>query len=131
MGRDSMKISHIAVYVDDLEKMRTFYETYFAAKASTKYHNPRTDLATYFLSFADQARLEIMQRPDVNEHPDKLMQGYTHLAFSVGDSAAVDALTAKLAAADYQVASGPRTTGDGYYESVILDPEGNQIEITI
>lgn len=126
-----VKISHVAIYVDDLEKMRDFYETYFAAQANTKYHNPRTGLSTYFLSFADQIRLELMQRPDILEHATKLLQGYTHVAFSVGDSAAVDALTTKLAQADYQVISGPRTTGDGYYESVVLDPEGNQIEITI
>ncbi|MFC6169513.1 VOC family protein [Loigolactobacillus jiayinensis] len=126
-----MKISHVAVYVNDLENTREFYETYFGAQANTKYFNSHTGLATYFLSFGDQARLEIMQRPDVTEHPTQLVQGYTHLAFSVGDSAAVDALTTKLAAADYQVISGPRTTGDGYYESVVLDPEGNQIEITI
>ncbi|MFD0898077.1 VOC family protein [Loigolactobacillus binensis] len=126
-----MQITHVAIYVNDLEKMRTFYEAYFNAQANSRYENPQTGLATYFLSFAGKTRLELMQRPDVSEHPTTLVQGYTHLAFSLGDSAAVDALTAKLAAAAFQVINGPRTTGDGYYESVVLDPEGNQIELTI
>nr|SFZ86952.1 Possible glyoxylase family protein (Lactoylglutathione lyase) [Loigolactobacillus rennini] len=126
-----MKISHVALYVNDLEQMRTFYETYFNAQANQKYHNPQTGLTTYFLTFADQTRLELMQRPDVMYHPHKLVQGYTHIAFSLGDSTLVDQLTSKLAAADYKIVSGPRTTGDGYYESVVLDPEGNQIELTI
>ncbi|KRM94805.1 VOC family protein [Loigolactobacillus rennini] len=126
-----MKISHVALYVNDLEQMRAFYETYFNAQVNQKYHNPQTGLITYFLTFADQTRLELMQRPDVMQHPHKLVQGYTHVAFSLGDSALVDQLTSKLAAADYKIANGPRTTGDGYYESVVLDPEGNQIELTI
>lgn len=126
-----MKISHVALYVNDLEQMRAFYETYFNAQANQKYHNPQTGLTTYFLTFADQTRLELMQRPDVMHHPHKLVQGYTHIAFSLGDSALVDQLTTKLAAADYKIVNGPRTTGDGYYESVVLDPEGNQIELTI
>lgn len=126
-----MKISHVALYVNDLEQMRAFYETYFNAQANQKYHNPQTGLTTYFLTFADQTRLELMQRPDVMHHPKNLMQGYTHVAFSLGDSALVDQLTSKLAAADYKIVNGPRTTGDGYYESVVLDPEGNQIELTI
>lgn len=126
-----MKISHVALYVNDLEKMRHFYETYFAAQANQKYHNPQTGLATYFLTFGDQTRLELMQRPDVTQRPETLVQGYTHIAFSLGDSALVDQLTTKLAAADYKIISSPRTTGDGYYESVVADPEDNQIELTI
>ena len=127
---NQMKISHIALYVEDLEKMREFYETYFGATANDKYHNPRTGLSTYFLSFDDQMRLEIMQRPDVTNHLMAPQLGYTHLAFSVGNSNEVDEITTRLASAGFQIVSGPRTNGDGYYESVVLDPENNQIEIT-
>lgn len=125
-----MKIEHIAMYVRNLEGMKSFYETYFGAVSNEKYHNPRTGLSTYFLSFEDGARLEIMHRPDLKEIKKGPMDtGYIHLAFSAGSKQKVDEMTKKLADAGFPVISGPRTTGDGYYESVILDPEGNQIEI--
>lgn len=126
-----MKIEHIALYVRDLEGMKTFYEAFFGARANEKYHNPKTGLSTYFLSFADGARLELMHRPDMEEREKGLRDaGYIHLAFSAGGKDAVDRLTNALTEAGYACLSGPRTTGDGYYESCILDPEGNQIEIT-
>ena len=125
-----MRIEHIALYVRNLEKMKSFYETYFGAVSNKKYHNPRTGLSTYFLSFADGARLEIMHRPDMTEtERGRTDSGYIHLAFSVGSKKSVDSMTKQLADDGYEVISGPRTTGDGYYESCILDPEGNQIEI--
>ena len=125
-----MKIEHIAMYVRDLEGMKEFYKTYFGAVSNEKYHNPRTGLSTYFLSFSDGTRLELMHRPDVTEEKkDLLSVGYTHLAFSTGSREGVDSLTQQLAEDGFEVLSGPRTTGDGYYESCILDPEGNQIEI--
>lgn len=127
-----MKIHHAALYVKDLERMRVFYETYFGARSNTMYHNPKTGLRTYFLSFEDGARLELMTRPDVSILQDrKSCMGYTHLAYALGSREAVDALTARLREDGYSVLSGPRITGDGYYESCVLDPEGNPVELTI
>ncbi len=128
-----MKIEHIAVWVEDIEQLKAFYATYFGATAGNRYTNPRTQFSSYFLTFSSGARLEIMQRPTIEPLPDKTSEwhGYAHFAFSVGSRAAVDALTERLTAAGYPCISAPRTTGDGYYESVILDPEGNRIEITV
>ena len=127
-----MKIDHIALYVKNLEVSKAFYETFFGAKSNELYHNPKTDLHTYFLSFDSGARLEIMWRPNLSERLNKIMnEGLIHFAFSVGSKEAVDALTQKIVNEGYECFSAPRTTGDGYYESVILDPDGNMIEITI
>ena len=127
-----MKIDHIALYVKDLDTSKSFYETYFGAKSNELYHNPKTGLHTYFLTFESGARLEIMWRPNLSERLDKVMnEGFIHFAFSVGSKEAVDALTLKMIDEGYICSSAPRTTGDGYYESVILDPDGNMIEITI
>ena len=127
-----MKIDHIALYVKDLDTSKSFYETYFGAKSNELYHNPKTGLHTYFLTFESGARLEIMWRPNLRERLDKVMnEGFIHFAFSVGSKEAVDALTQKIIDEGYICFSTPRTTGDGYYESVILDPDGNMIEITI
>ena len=127
-----MKIDHIALYVKDLEVSKAFYKTFFGAKSNELYHNPKTDLHTYFLSFDSGARLEIMWRPNLSERLDKIMnEGLIHFAFSVGSKEAVDALTQKIVNEGYVCFSPPRTTGDGYYESVILDPDGNMVEITI
>jgi lactoylglutathione lyase len=126
-----MKLEHIAMYVQDLELMKNFYQTYFSATPNEKYHNPNTGLQTYFLSFEGESRLELMTRPDTNPQDKPLnREGYIHLAFSLGSKDQVDTLTTRLKNDGYQVISGPRTTGDGYYESCILDPENNQIEIT-
>ncbi|WP_455661419.1 VOC family protein [Pradoshia sp.] len=125
-----MRINHAAVFVEDLERAKNFYKHYFGAKENEKYHNPNTGLETYFLSFDGDVRLEIMKRPDMKENEKTLFQlGYAHLAFSVGSKDKVDKLTSQLERDGYIVLSGPRTTGDGYYESCILDPENNQIEI--
>ncbi len=127
-----MKIEHIAMYVTDLERAKTFFVTYFDAKPSEVYHNPRTDFRSYFLTFDDGARLEIMNRSDMDDldkTPNRT--GFIHLAFSLGSREAVDALTQRLNRDGYAVLSGPRTTGDGYYESCICGPEGNIIEITV
>ena len=127
-----MKIEHIALYVNDLEKARDFFVTYFDATSNDGYHNPKTDFRSYFLTFGDGSRLEIMTKPDLTDSGDFLNRfGYAHIAFSVGSKEAVDALTARLKADGYPVISGPRTTGDGYYESCILGFEGNLIEITV
>lgn len=127
-----MKIEHIALYVEDLEETKNFFIKYLGAKANNGYYNPRTNFRSYFLSFEDGARLEIMQRPEmVNLPKEAARTGYAHIAFSVGNREKVDALTAELKADGYEVVSGPRTTGDGYYESCIVAMEGNQVEITV
>ena len=127
-----MKIEHIALYVEDLEGARHFFIKYLEAKSNEGYHNSQTHFRSYFLSFEDGARLEIMQRPEmVNLPKEAARTGYAHIAFSVGSREKVDALTAELKADGYDVVSGPRTTGDGYYESCIVVMEGNQVEITV
>lgn len=127
-----MKIEHIAMYVKDLEKTKTFFEIYLNARANAGYHNPKTDFRSYFLSFDDGARLEIMNKPQMQDSSKVLTQtGYIHIAFSVGSKEKVDELTAKLKEDGYEIISGPRTTGDGYYESCVVGIEDNQIEITV
>lgn len=127
-----MRIEHIALYVNDLEATKEFFIKYFGASSNDGYHNLNTNFRSYFLSFDDGARLEIMNRPSM-DNPEKTMErtGYIHLAFSVGSKEKVDALTVELKTAGYEVISGPRTTGDGYYESCIVAIEGNQIEVTV
>ena len=128
-----MKIDHVALFCRDLEAMRQFFLDYFEAVSNEQYHNPRTGLRTYILSFPNGgARLEVMSRPDtIDADPSKPHIGFIHVSFAVGSKEEVDAKTVELRDAGYQVVSGPRTTGDGYYESCILGPEGIQIEITI
>ena len=126
-----MKIDHVALYVNDLERTKDFFVKYFNAKSNEGYHNKKTDFRSYFLVF-DGARLEIMNKPEMSDLPKDLAStGYIHIAFSVGSKEKVDTLTAKLKADGYEVISGPRTTGDGYYESCIVAIEGNQVEITV
>ena len=127
-----MKIEHIAMYVQDLEKTRDFFVKYFAATSNAMYHNPNTDFKSYFLSFDDGARLEIMQKPGVEAQTENQMRtGFIHMAISVGSKEQVDKLTETLKQDGYMVTSGPRTTGDGYYESCVVAVEGNLIEITV
>lgn len=127
-----MKIEHVALYVNDLEKTRKFFMKYLEAKSNDGYHNLKTNFRSYFLSFDDGTRLEIMNKPEMSDLPKDLARtGYAHIAFSVGSRENVDVLTAELKSDGYKVASGPRTTGDGYYESAIVAIEGNQIEITV
>ncbi|MBE5802013.1 MAG: glyoxalase [Clostridiales bacterium] len=126
-----MLIEHIALYVNDLEAARLFFTDYLGAASNEGYHNPRTGFRSYFLAFDGGARLEIMQRPDMEDQPKPPVRtGYAHVAFSLGSRAGVDALTERLKANGYQILSGPRTTGDGYYESCIVAVEGNLIELT-
>lgn len=127
-----MKIEHIAIYVNDLEKTKEFFIKYFSAKSNKMYHNKNTNFKSYFLSFDVGARLEIMTRPNLeNKEKNVFQTGYIHLAFSVGSKEKIDELTEIFKADGYEVISGPRTTGDGYYESCIIGIEGNQIELTI
>ncbi len=128
-----MKIEHLAIWVNDLEKMRNFYESYFEANAGNKYHNPKRDFTSYFLSFELGPRLELMQKPNIPKLEDIGGEhlGMIHFAVSVGTKNKVDSLTKKLRKDGFRIIGEPRTTGDGYYESVVLDPEGNRIEITV
>lgn len=126
-----MKIEHVAMYVNDLETARDFFVKYLGGRSNDGYYNKTTDFRSYFISFDDGARLELMNKP-VLEDLDKPLNrtGYVHIAFSVGIKEKVDEITALLQNEGFDVASGPRTTGDGYYESCIVAFEGNQIEIT-
>lgn len=127
-----MKIDHIALYVCDLAGAKAFFTKYFDAASNGLYHNERTGFQSYFLTFEDSSRLEIMTKPDLTDSGDFLNRfGYAHLAFSVGSKESVDQLTEILRQDGYPVISGPRTTGDGYYESCILGFEGNIIELTV
>lgn len=127
-----MRIEHIAMYVNDLEAAKEFFIKYFGAVSNDGYHNVKTDFRSYFLSFDDGVRLEIMKKPSMEDSEKTLQRtGYIHLAFSVGSREKVDELTAELKADGYEVVSGPRITGDGYYESCVIAVEGNQIEITV
>ena len=127
-----MHIDHIAMYVTHLEKARDFFVTYLGAVADSGYHNKVTDFRSYFLTFSNGARLEVMTRPGIEAKGKALTPaGYAHVAFSLGSKEAVDALTARLKRDGYPILSGPRTTGDGYYESCVIAVEGNLIELTI
>lgn len=127
-----MKIEHIAMYVNDLEKVKSFFEHYFEAQSNDGYHNKTTNFRSYFLAFEDGSRLEIMNKPEMSNDEKSLARtGYVHIAFSIGSKEKVDELTERLKRDGYEVISAPRTTGDGYYESCIVGIEGNQIEITV
>lgn len=127
-----MTIEHIAIWTSDLERMRAFYQSYFNMTCNNKYENKEKNFASYFLSFENGSRIEIMTKPNVkhqNNENDCLI-GYAHFAISVGGKSKVDELTERLRLEGVIIYAEPRTTGDGYYESVILDPDGNKIEIT-
>lgn len=127
-----MKIEHLAIWVNDIELIRQFYMTYFNMACSEKYINPKRNYTSYFLSFGEnKSRIELMNIPDAIQNPVSRghMKGLAHFAISVGGTEAVDSLTEKFRKDGYTIAGEPRTSGDGYYESVILDPEGNYVEI--
>lgn len=129
-----MTIEHIAIWTKNLEKLKDFYVTYFGGTPNEKYTNPNKAFESYFLTFDKGARLELMQMPAVPANlndAEKQYTGIIHLAFSLGSREKVDDLTQTLAASGYRIIRGPRETGDGYYESEILDPEGNRLEITV
>ena len=140
-----MKIEHIAIWVRDIDKVCEFYRKYFGGVVQPLYHNPTKQFTSRFITFDDGARLEVMHRPDIcieqNVGIDKIVShetlsdtqhlGFTHLSFSVGSKEEVDRLTQQMSSEGIPVVGQPRTTGDGYYESVVLDPEGNRIEITV
>lgn len=133
-----MKIEHVAIWANDIDKVCEFYRKYFGGVVHPIYHNPAKQFTSRFVTFESGARLEVMHHSNVGpvtsltfhvEHSEHL--GFTHLSFSVGSKEEVDRLTRQMSDAGIQVIGEPRTTGDGYYESVVLDPEGNRVEITI
>nr|WP_299418862.1 VOC family protein [uncultured Emticicia sp.] len=129
-----MNIEHIAIWTKDLEKMRVFYEKYFMGKSNEKYRNDKKGFESYFISFDSGARLEIMQMPTIPTSKNNVHEqfiGLTHFAVSVGTQEKVDVLTKILENDGFEIVGQPRWTGDGYYESIVLDPEQNRIEITI
>ena len=127
-----MKIEHIAIWVKDLEKMKDFYTQHFNMNCSEKYINEKKRFSSYFLSFENGARIEIMHRPDILEQKGNkgTRNGLTHFAISVGNKDKVNQFTEVIRSKGFKIIGEPRATGDGYYESVILDPEGNNVEIT-
>ena len=134
-----MKIEHVAIWVRDIDKVCEFYRKYFGGVVHPIYHNPTKQFTSRFVTFDDGARLEVMHRPDICVernigtvemfHVEHL--GFIHLSFSVGSKEEVDHLTQQMFSEGVPVVGQPRTTGDGYYESVVFDPEGNRIEITV
>ena len=159
-----MKIEHIAIWAQDINKVCEFYQKYFGGTVHPIYHNPVKQFTSRFVTFDDGARLEVMNRPDIDvgtvtslqsythrsanekmraffrfltsavfhvEHSKSPNIGFAHISFSVGSKEEVDSLTQKMSEDGITIAGEPRTTGDGYYESVVLDPEGNRVEITV
>lgn len=129
-----MKIEHIALWTRDLERLRVFYERYFSAKTGPLYCHAQHDFSSYFLTFDNGTRLELMQMPSIpiaSNNAERQHLGYIHIAVSVGSETAVARLTKQLREDGYRVVGEPRRTGDGYYESIILDPDGNRIELTV
>lgn len=127
-----MHIEHLAIWTYHLEELRRFYTEFLGATSSLQYHNPVKSFKSYFLSFDSGCRLEIMEMPGIADHDnDGLTQatGLTHFAIDLGSRGEVDRLTAMLRAKGTRVVGEPRITGDGYYESVVLDPDGNRIEL--
>jgi lactoylglutathione lyase len=130
----TMKIDHIACWTEDIDRSCDFYIKYFQAKVNPPYHNPVKRHTTRFLDFPGGGRLELMHHPDIHQriaNPGDAHIGFIHLSFSVGSRENVDGLTEHLRKDGFPVIDGPRLTGDGYYESSILDPDGNRLEITV
>ena len=128
-----MHIDHIAIWTNNLERMKDFYEKYFKAQAGSKYHNPRMQFESYFLTFPSGVRLELMTKPGIDKvpiKPDSPYIGYAHISFAAGSESGVNQLCSRLEQDGFEILDGPRRTGDGYYECVLLDPDGNLIEIT-
>jgi lactoylglutathione lyase len=126
-----VRVDHAALWTRDLERLREFYERYFGARAGPLYLSAtRPGFASYFLTFPDGgSRLELMTLPDIVDRPDAPASGYAHVAVAVGSPAEVEALAARMRKDGVRVVSGPRRTGDGYFEAVIADPDGNEVEV--
>lgn len=129
-----MKIEHIAIWTPNLEKLKNFYVKFFDGTCEEKYINSKKGFESYFIKFEDGSRLELMQMSSIPSNINDIEKQYIgiiHIAFSVGSKVKVDELTEKLRAEGYNILSEPRITSDGYYESCVLDLDGNRVEITI
>jgi len=124
-----LRIEHVGIWVRDIDTVAAFYVKYFDARVGALYQNPRKGFESRFLEFDSGARLELMTRNDVNQRSTVEQLGLAHVALTVGGEARVDALAARFVADGLPPDSGPRRTGDGYYECVVRDPEGNRVEI--
>jgi lactoylglutathione lyase len=124
------RLEHVALWVRDVERVAAFYAQYFDARVGDRYENPRKGFQSRFLAFASGARLEVMARTDIDARGTGEALGFAHVAIAIGDESAIDALAARFRADGVPVLDGPRRTGDGYYECVVLDPEGNRVEVT-
>lgn len=127
----AVRIEHVAIWTRDPERLRDFYLNYFGATANDGYYNPRREFRSFFLTLGSGARIELMQVPQIADATEQVRVGLAHIAFSLGSKEAVDDLTERLRGDGFAVLDGPRTTGDGYYESVVADPDGNRLELTI
>jgi lactoylglutathione lyase len=128
------RIEHIALWVSDLDAMCEFYSSAFSARVSGRYENPAKGFSSRFLTFESGARLELMTSTTfapLRSEAGAQRMGLTHLAISLGSETLVDDLTSRLRASGAAILECPRRTGDGYYESVVLDPEGNRLELTV
>jgi lactoylglutathione lyase len=125
----SVRLEHVGLWVRDLDAVAAFYARYFDASIGALYRNPRKGFESRFLQFTGGARLELMRRVDVASRLADEQLGLAHVALTVGDEVAVDTLAARLSKDGYPPLDGPRRTGDGYYECVVRDPEGNRVEI--
>lgn len=126
----NVRIEHVALWVRDLDRVAGFYARYFGARVGELYRNPAKGFASRFLEFSSGARIEIMTRTGIDARATAELLGFAHVALSVGDVTAVDAMARRLAEDGIAILDGPRRTGDGYYECVVRDPEGNRIEVT-
>lgn len=127
-----MNIEHIGIWTDKLEEMREFYEKFFEGKSNKKYINEKKGFESYFITFDDGARIELMSSINMSgnmQHKQCISSGYCHLAFYFSTKEKVDELTAKLTKEGFELIDGPRITGDGYYESNLFDPDKNKIEL--
>jgi lactoylglutathione lyase len=127
-----MQIDHIAIWTNHLEQMKDFYEAYFQARAGSKYQNVTKQFESYFLSFSSGAQIELMSQPglsQIDNIAEQYLAGYTHVCFACGSEKSVDELTERIRKDGFRVLGDPRRTGDGYYESVVLDPDGNRVEL--
>ena len=125
-----MTIEHIAIWTNNLEELRDFYCTFFDGKSKEKYFNPVRKFESYFITFASGTRLELMRLPDlVAKESANTLVGLAHIAFKVKENDEVDRLTKLFREQGITITGEPRLTGDGYYESIILDPDGNMIEL--
>jgi lactoylglutathione lyase len=124
------RLEHVALWARDIDAVAAFYERYFGARVGALYENPRKGFRSRFLEFGSGARLEVMARVDVGARAAGETLGFAHVAIAIGEEAAVDALAARFRVEGVELLDGPRRTGDGYYECVVMDPEGNRVEVT-